>query len=310
VLKICADVGGSFVTLALVDQAGAMLSRLRLSTPADDWDAFVDMFRSFAANRAGNLDAQAPLSIALSGFVDPASGVVTSANVRCVSGRRLAKDLGAALARSVIVTNDADCFVLAEARLGAARGHRRVFGIILGTGVGGGLAQDGMLLIGDGGISGEWGHGPIITRSRSDPAATPHFRCGCGQWGCLDTVGAARGMERLHAWLHGENLPSRKITADWEAGSARAAATMDVYLELVSGPLATILNTCAADIAPVGGGLSNCEPLVRELDIQVRRRMLRAPSASILVRASLGADAGVLGAALMAGDSEIGHKSG
>jgi len=304
-LKICADVGGSFVTLALADKAGAMSQRRRPATPVDDWNAFVDVFQSFAATHAGNLDAQAPLSVALSGFVDPASGVVTSANIRCVSGRRLASDLGAALARPVIVTNDADCFVLAEARLGVARGHTRVFGLILGTGVGGGLVQNGRLLTGSGGVSGEWGHGPVITRSRSDPAATPYFQCGCGQWGCLDTVGAARGMERLHAWLHGESAHSRQITAGWEAGSAKAAETIDLYLELVAGPLAVILNTCAATSAPVGGGLANCAPLIRDLDIQVRRRMLATPSAPLLVRASLGADAGLLGAALVADDRAV-----
>jgi N-acetylglucosamine kinase len=301
-LKFCADVGGSFVTLALVDGIGAISSRQRVATPADDWDTFLNVFRSFAATHSAGLGAQSPLSIALSGLVDPSSGIVTSANVRCVNGRRLAMDLETALARPVVVTNDADCFVLAEARLGAGRGHARVFGLILGTGVGGGLVHDGRLLTGAGGVSGEWGHGPIVTRSRSDPAATPFFRCGCGQWGCLDTVGAARGMERLHAWLHGETVHSREITAEWQAGEARAAATVDLYLELLSGPLATILNTCAADIAPVGGGLSNCEPLVRELDLQVRRRMLAIPPAPLLTRASLGADAGVLGAALRAED--------
>jgi N-acetylglucosamine kinase len=301
-LKLCADIGGTFLTVALVERGGVIASRLRLATPADDWDAFVDVFRSFVATHAADLDSRAPLSIALSGLVDPAGGVVTSANVRCVSGRRLSRDLEAALTRPVIVTNDADCFVVAEARLGAARGHERVFGLILGTGVGGGLVQDGRLLTGAGGVSGEWGHGPTVTRSRSDPAATPYFQCGCGRWGCLDTVGAARGMERLHAWLHGERVHSREITARWEAGDAKARATIDLYLDLVAGPLAVILNTWGATLAPVGGGLSSCEPLVRELDIQVRRRMLAPPPGALLVRATLGADAGLLGASLIADD--------
>jgi N-acetylglucosamine kinase len=109
-------------------------------------------------------------------------------------------------------------------------------------------------------------------------------------------------MERLHAWLHGESAHSRQITARWEAASAEAAATIDLWLELVAGPLAIILNTWAATIAPVGGGLSNCEALVRELDIQVRRRMLAPPPGPLLVRAMLGADAGILGAALIADD--------
>jgi N-acetylglucosamine kinase len=297
-MKLCADVGGTFITVALVGEDAVVADRRRRPTPADDWEAFVEVFRAADGDFAGRLSPGAPLSISLSGFADPVTGLTASANVPCAGARLLARDLGEALGRPTVVTNDADCFALAEARLGAGRGHGRVFGLILGTGVGGGLVEDGRLLAGEAGVSGEWGHGPIITRSRGDPGATPYFRCGCGQWGCLDTVGAARGLERLHGYLHGETAHSREITGRWEDGEAAATETISLYLELVCGPLAVILNTWAATIAPVGGGLSTSARLVAALDAGVRSRMLRHPSAPLLVPASLGPDAGLLGAAM------------
>ncbi len=299
-MNLCADIGGTFVTVALVEGGERVVDRQRRQTPTNDWDAFVEVLLASQAHFASRLSSAAALSISLSGFIDPATGVTASANVRCVGGRPLARDLAAALGRPVVVTNDADCFTLAEARLGAGRGHARVFGLILGTGVGGGLVQDGRLLTGEGGVSGEWGHGAIITRPRGDPAAAPYFRCGCGQWGCLDTVGAARGLERLHAWLYGAAADSREITGRWEDGEPAATQTIALYLELVCGPLAMLLNTWAATIVPVGGGLSASAQLIGALDAGVRARMLRTPSAPLLAPASLGADAGLLGAALAA----------
>jgi N-acetylglucosamine kinase len=113
-------------------------------------------------------------------------------------------------------------------------------------------------------------------------------------------VGAARGLERLHQWLHAEAAHSREITAAWEGGDPAAAQTIDLYLDLVSGPLAVILNTCAATIVPVGGGLATSVRLIAELDAQVKRRMLRPPVGPLLVATRLGGDAGLLGAALAA----------
>ena len=255
----------------------------------------------FSARESGRA-ADGTLSIAFAGFVDEQTGVTTSANVPCADGRPMAADLAASLGRRVMVTNDADCFALAEATFGAGQGHRRIFGVILGTGVGGGLVLDGRIVGASSGVSGEWGHGPIITRSRKAALATPYFQCGCGQWGCLDTVGAARGLERLHYYVHAAAASSLEITQGWEAGDRAAAETMTYYLELVSGPLSVLLNTCGATIAPVGGGLSNCLSLVAGLDVHVRARMLKPPAEPIVVPARLGAAAGLIGAALAADD--------
>lgn len=132
------------------------------------------------------------LAIAIAGVVDPDTGRITAANLPAVNRRALAADLGAALGRPVWIGNDADCFVLTEALLGVGRGHRSVFGIILGSGVGGGIVLDGRLLTGAGGIAGEWGHAPVLDQ-RPLGRDLPHLPCGCGQSGCVDTYGSARG---------------------------------------------------------------------------------------------------------------------
>jgi N-acetylglucosamine kinase len=297
-LQICADVGGSFIDLAVVDGDARIVRRHKAPTPTADWDRFVGVFADAQGRFADLVDPATPLSIATAGLVDPDDGTLTAANIACAHGRPLARDLGAALGRPIRVTNDADAFVLAEAALGAARGHRRVFGIILGTGVGGGVIEDGRIVTGAAGIGGEWGHGPIVHDSPLAPGSAPVFDCGCGRRGCLDTVGGARGLERLHAFFHGEARTSHQITAGWTAGDAACAATIDYYVTLLAGPIAMILNTFPATIVPVGGGLANAPALIATLDARIRAGVLRRAEAPILVPAALGGDAGILGAAL------------
>ncbi|ULB11035.1 ROK family protein [Cereibacter azotoformans] len=240
--------------------------------------------------------ASRTVAISIAGVIDPASGRLTSANLPAVNGRRLAGDLAAALGRPVWIGNDADCFVLTEARRGVARGHRNVFGIILGSGVGGGLVLDGALVAGAGGITGEWGHGPVLDQ-RPLGHDLPRLRCGCGQTGCLDTVGGARGIERLHLHLSGRGLDSREILSAWRAGEMAAAETVSVWLELVSGPLAVVLNVVGSSVVPVGGGLANDRDLVAALDRAVRQRLLR-PTTEPVLRPAIHPEPGLVGAAL------------
>ena len=201
----------------------------------------------------------------------------------------------------MLLANDADCFALAEAFAGAGRGHRVVFGAILGTGVGGGIVADGKLFRGGGGLSGEWGHGTAVaTRVGVPPFDMPHLPCGCGLRGCVDTVGGARGIEKLHRHLHGADLPSTGIIAGWEAGDHQATQTLDLYVELVSLPLALTVNIVGADIIPVGGGLGNAHGLVARLDVAVRGRILRSIERPLVVPAQLTVDAGLIGAASLA----------
>lgn len=295
-MRLCADVGGSFVDIAAFDDAGTIGGRRKLPTPVDDWTAFVGIFADALAAVACDR-----VSIATAGLVDPHSGIVTSANIRCIDGRVLGEELSAALGVPVRVVNDADAFVLAEAARGVAAGHARVFGIILGTGVGGGLVEHGRIVSGTGGIGGEWGHGQVVPESRIAPGANPVFACGCGRKGCLDTIGSARGLERLHRFLHGVDADSIAITRGAEGGDVASGATVDYWCDLVGGPLAMLLHAVSATIVPVGGGLANATALIAALDARVRANLLTPTTTAMVVPGRLGEDAGLIGAFVAGG---------
>ncbi len=278
------DIGGSRIKAAQVSDSQI--------TALGAVDTPLQRFEDFVAAMAGFTKGAHSVAISIAGVVAPETGRLTVANIPCLNGRKVAEDLTKALGLPVIVLNDADCFALAEAKRGAGRGHRNVFGIILGTGVGGGLVIDGRLVTGAGGFAGEWGHGPIV--------AHPALPCGCGQVGCLDTVGGAKGMERLHLALTGEALSSRQIVSDRPETLAR-------WLEIVAGPLAMVLNVVGASVVPVGGGLGNDHQLVALLDRAVRARVLRQSDAPLVVPAQCGADAGLIGAA--EAGMEAGHAA-
>jgi N-acetylglucosamine kinase len=285
------DIGGSRIRAAI--WGGEGLHALgEVATPAADLRGFAEAIRSFAVRNVRGI------AIAIAGVVDPATGVGKVANIPAIDGLALGPELQRVTGLPVLVLNDADCFALAEAVQGAGRGRGTVFGVILGTGVGGGLVIGGRVVTGAGGYAGEWGHGPVI-RGRHG------FACGCGQVGCVDTVGGARGLERLHAAETGETLTAEAIVAAWRAGEAAAGATMALWRELVAGPLAMVVNVVGADVVPVGGGLSRAPGLVTYLDEAVRVRILRRTTAPLLVPAECGPDAGLLGAA-MAGQAAWG----
>ncbi|MCW6509157.1 ROK family protein [Lichenifustis flavocetrariae] len=293
-LGFCADVGGSFIKFASVQPDGTCVEMEKCPTPSKDWAEFCAVLQTLCAGR----DPRLALSLSIAGVVDPDAGLALSANIPCISGHRLGAELTAALGRPVLVANDADCFVLAEALRGAGAGRRIVFGIILGTGVGGGLVVEGRIIEGEGGITGEWGHGPILGSLRVGAAELPSMPCGCGQSGCLDTLGSARGLERIDTFLHGGSRDSLRIIEAWERAEAAASQTVSTWLGVVAGPLAMVLNLTGASIVPVGGGLSNSRALVDALDAAVRACVLRRSETAIVVPSELGADAGLLGAAL------------
>jgi N-acetylglucosamine kinase len=277
------DIGGSRIKAGLYD--GVRLEPLgEMPTPARDEGAFASGIAGFAAGRRLK-----GVAISIAGVVDPATGRGKVANIPAIDGLALGAVLEARLGMPVLVLNDADCFALAEARRGAGRGHDTVFGVILGTGVGGGLVIGGRLVQGAGGYAGEWGHGPVL---RGEHA----LACGCGQVGCVDMVGGARGLERLQRMQGGEGT-SEEIVARWQAGEAMAAGTMVLWRDLVAGPLAMVLNVVGAGVVPVGGGLSLAPGLVDFLDQAVRARVLRQIPGPLLVPAECGADAGMIGAA-------------
>ncbi|RWX78533.1 ROK family protein [Neorhizobium lilium] len=298
----CADIGGSFIKFAVSPAPGVLMPLERVATPAMDWDAFAASIADLLSRHERAAPLSAPLALSIAGLVDPQSGLATSANIPCITGRRLAKELTSSLGRRVVAANDADCLTLAEANEGAGRGHPIVFCAVMGTGIGGGLAVDGRLLRGAGGVTGEWGHGPILNTTveiEGKVLHIPRFSCGCGQAGCVDTVGGARGIERLHLFLHGQNDTSHQILERWQAGDEEARKTVSVYLELVGDPLAVAVNTTGASIVPVGGGLASSTLLIEALDLAVRARILNRFDRPLVVPAARQDDGGLVGAAVL-----------
>jgi N-acetylglucosamine kinase len=288
---LCFDIGGSRIKAGLA--VGATVTPLGdTPTPLHDPGTFLAALAGFQRQGLKGV------AISIAGVVDPETGIGTVANIPCINGLALAPALQARLSLPVLVLNDADCFALAEARQGAGREHRTVFGVILGSGVGGGLVIDGRLVTGAGGYAGEWGHGPVI---RGEFA----FPCGCGQVGCVDTVGGARGLERLWRATGRAAQGSVEILARWQAGDPDALPVIDLWEELVAGPLAMVLNVTGAGIVPVGGGLANVPALIARLDGAVRARVLRQSAAPLVVPAGCAVEPGLIGAA-EAGLAEFG----
>ncbi|MFE3837429.1 ROK family protein [Pseudogemmobacter sonorensis] len=292
---LCFDIGGTAIKSAEAFCADDIRPGARVPTPGGDFARFAAVLRRAVSDAS---TAPERVAISIAGVIDPDTGRATVANIPCLTGRRLVADLTAELGLPVDLANDADCFALAEAGIGAGRGHDVVFGLILGTGVGGGLVVRGELINSAGGFAGEWGHGPVAQRIIGDQVL-PAFACGCGQTGCLDAICSARGMERLHLHLTGEALDSQAIVAGWEAGAPAPSHTIGLWLELLAGPLAMVQNMLGAGIMAAGGGLSNSRPLIAALDRALRARILRRLERPLIVPAECAIEPGLVGAALL-----------
>lgn len=294
---VCFDIGGTAIKGAGAWAVDDVRPVARRQTPIHDFDAFIGVLKD-VIDEIGETPTCVALSIA--GIIDPDTDRAVIANIPCAHGRLLRADLEAALGLPVLIANDADCCALAEYGAGAGRGHRVVFGAILGTGVGGGLVVDGKLINSAGGFAGEWGHGPVAaTRAGNPPVELPRFACGCGLDGCVDAIGSARGMEKLHRHLAGSELKAEEILDAWQTGDVDAARTIDVYIDILSAPLALVVNMTGATIVPVGGGLSNSMPLIEALDRAVKARVLRKFQRPLVVRAECAIEPGLVGAAVL-----------
>lgn len=298
---LCADIGGSFIKFGLSRKPGEVEELARVPVPKSDWRELAEVLRGLANDADGS--GVMPIGISAAGLVDPMTGKGLSANIPCLTGLPIAEAISRAIGRSVFAANDADCLTLAEANDGIGRGHSIVFCIIIGTGIGGGIAVDGRILRGAGGVTGEWGHGPALNTSVEVGGRlvhVPRFSCGCGQSGCVDTIGGARGIEKLHTLFHDEERSSHRIIEDWQARDVKACETIEAYLQLVADPLAVAINTVGPSIVPVGGGLASAGALIAALDEAVRARILNRLDRPLLVPAIRREDGGLMGAAVLA----------
>ncbi|NDL63330.1 ROK family protein [Enterobacteriales bacterium SAP-6] len=298
----CADIGGSFIKFGVSRHAGEVEEGEKVPMPTASWPGFVVAVQGLIARYGNAFPPDTPLAIATAGLVSPQTGELLSTNIPAFTGRALAAELSWQLGRRVTAANDADCFTLAEAHAGHAQGLPIVAGVILGTGVGGGLVINGQLVRGHGGVTGEWGHGAIVRTEltlEGHTYAIPRRPCACGQTGCLDTLGGARGMERLHRHFHRRDSTSRQIVAGWRRGQPEAALTIAAWLRLVAEPLALLVNILGPSKIVVGGGLASADGLIAALDKRVRAGVLHRYPDLLVIAGKFAHNGGLVGASVL-----------
>lgn len=299
---LCLDIGGSFIKSAVSVVAGRIDDIRQRPIPTRSWDDFSAAIVQIVAGYGEELAPDSPVALSCAGVVDIATDRILASNVPPFQGVNITRTLGAALRRPVVMANDADCFTLAEASFGAAKDLPVVLGIILGSGIGGGIAIAGNIHHGRQGISAEWGHGPILQTTLQvgqQHVNIPRLPCGCGQCGCLDTLGGARGLERLHLLLSGQALDSRKIVAAGVRGNAQQAFTLAAWAELVSEPLAHTVNILGPHRIVAGGGLAAQPELLTLLDEAVRRKVLMKTGEPLVVAGQYASEGGLMGASVL-----------
>jgi fructokinase len=297
-MRLGIDLGGTKIEILALAEDGTVRSRRRVPTPAEDYDAIVHAVVDLVGAVETELGHQGTLGIGVPGAISPATGRMKNANTVVLNGRPLQQDLERALARSVRLENDANCFALSEAVDGAAAGAPVVFGAILGTGVGGGIVVHGRPLLGPNAIAGEWGHNPLPW---PDPTERPGPACYCGKTGCVETFLSGPGLAAEYERRGGPRIAAREVVAAAEQGDPTAEATLRCYEDRLARALASVINVLDPDVVVLGGGLSNIERLYDTLPSLLRAYVFSDAIATAVRRAQHGDSSGVRGAAWLGG---------
>ena len=289
-MRLGVDLGGTKIEVAALDDEGRIALRERRPTPREDYPGTVAAVAELVGAAERRLDRRGlSVGVAIPGAVSPASGRIKNANSTWLIGRPFAEDLGRALERPVRLENDANCFALSEATDGAAAGCEVVFGVILGTGVGGGLVVAGRALRGANAIAGEWGHNPLPAPQADE---LPGPECYCGRRGCVETFLSGPALARSAGLASGE-----AVVAAAAAGDAEAEALLQRYEERLARALAVVINLIDPDAIVLGGGLSNLERLYEAVPARWEEHVFSDAVSTRLLRNRHGDSSGVRGAA-------------
>lgn len=293
--RIGIDLGGTKIEGVLFGADGEPQQRRRVPTPQGDYEATVRETCALIRSLDALAGATPPVGIGMPGSVSSRTGAMKNCNSTCLNGRFFARDVGTALGRPVVTANDADCFALSEAVDGAGADANRVFGVILGTGVGGGIVEGKRLLSGPNGLCGEWGHNLLPAEGRIRAGASRP--CFCGHTDCIEQYLSGPGLSTTHRLASGESIDPARIAERAEAGDAVAAETLDVYARQLAFALSQIVNVLDPDVIVLGGGVSNIERLYEAVPRYWVERITSDTVETRLVRARHGDSSGVRGAA-------------
>jgi len=298
-MRIGIDLGGTKIEGIAIADSGEERARRRIASPRGIYENTLSAVTDLVAGIERDVATRCSVGIGIPGTVSPATGLIKNSNSTWLNGRALADDLSRRLDRPIRFANDANCFALSEATDGAAAGARIVFGVIVGTGTGGGVVIDRQVLLGANAIGGEWGHNPL-------PAArgveSPGPQCYCGRRGCIETFLSGPGLERDHSASGGENVTAQEIAARAAAGDSLADAALARYEDRMARALASIINVIDPDVIVVGGGVSNIGRLYDRVPSLWLPHIFSDHVVTRLVRATHGDSSGVRGAAWLWND--------
>ncbi len=298
-MRIGIDLGGTKIEILVLDGQGRIRFRRRIATPQADSDAeryqaILQAIAELVRDAESAVGGTASVGIATPGALSPVSGLLRNANSVCLNDRPFVQDLQRLLAREIRIANDADCLALSEAVDGAAADAASVFGVILGTGVGGGIVVDRKLLSGPNAIAGEWGHNPLPW---PEPDELPGPRCYCGKRGCIETFLSGPGMSRDHQSQTGQQLDCKQISALAQRDDLAAGQTLARYARRLARALAVVINILDPQVIVLGGGVSNIEHLYAALPGLLQDYVFSDCVRTRIVKADYGDSSGVRGAA-------------
>jgi fructokinase len=296
-VRIGIDLGGTKIEGVMLDAEGAVRFRERRATPRGDYHGTIEAIADLVAAAEVAVGPADSVGIGMPGAISPATGLVKNANSTWLNGRPLDRDLAARLNRPIRLANDANCFALSEASDGAAAGADVVFGVIVGTGCGGGVVVHGRVLTGPNAVAGEWGHCPLPWPAADELPGPP---CYCGKRGCLETFLSGPGLSRDYAAassVDAADIKGATVVARAADGDPHAIAALDRYAHRLARGLATVINLLDPDVIVIGGGISNVAMLYEVVPTLLGEFVFSDRVSTRLVAPMHGDSSGVRGAA-------------
>jgi fructokinase len=290
--RIGIDLGGTKIEGVVLAADGKEISRKRIATEREHgYQHILNRIKLVHDELVAAVPGQpTTFGIGTPGAISPCTGLLKNSNTVCMNGQPVKADLEKLLGRKIEIQNDANCFAMAEALLGAGRGKKLVFGVIMGTGCGGGIVYKGEVFTGAQAIAGEWGHMSI------DPSGPV---CYCGQRGCVETFISGGGLENRYAEKFGVRKPLKEVEAAYFAGEAQAVEFMQEFFDRFGRAMANLIDILDPDIVVIGGGVSNFKAVYSEGMAAVRKYVFTDELLTPIVKHQLGDSAGVFGAALV-----------
>lgn len=305
--RIGVDVGGTKIEIAALDGNGDFLLRRRVATPRTDYRATVETICELVADAESELGERCFVGFSIPGTISPATGLIKNAFNSPLNAHCFDHDLAERLNRPIKMVNDANCFAVSEAKDGAAAGAAVVFGVILGTGCGGGLVIDGKPVTGANAIAGEWGHNPLPWPRAEE---LPGLKGTDGKYGTIETFLSGTGFEAQHEAAFGQRLSAEEIVARAATGDRNCGQSLEDYIDRLARALSSVINIIDPDVIVLGGGLSNIERLYDEVPERWDKWVFSDRADTRLTAPKFGDSSGVRGAAWLWDETDDGPGDG